>query len=98
MYVCMCVCMYPGPSDSQNNSNKISLAIYPPRVGVLQVWALPHGPCLYSIPVGLNAHLLTLHSTSSLNRFYGMSNMLQEGFVIFNTRTLHKSRNNYQSA
>ena len=24
--------------------------------------------------------------------------MLQEGFVIFNIRTLHKSRNNYQSA
>ena len=36
------------------------LAIYAPQVGLLSLYALLHGACLRSIPVGMQCHILTL--------------------------------------
>lgn len=36
------------------------LAIYAPRTGILSMYALRHGPCLRSIPVGLYCQITTL--------------------------------------
>jgi hypothetical protein len=38
----------------------LSLAIYAPQTGLLSLWALRHGPCLRSIPVGQQCHIFSV--------------------------------------
>jgi hypothetical protein len=52
-----------GPRSSSGVRSKrvLSLAIYAPQTGLLSLWALRHGPCLRSIPVGQQCHIFTVY-------------------------------------
>lgn len=45
---------------SASSRRVLSLAIYAPQTGLLSLWALRHGPCLRSIPVGQQCHIFTV--------------------------------------
>lgn len=50
-----------GRSSLGSSSRRVlSLAIYAPQTGLLSLWALRHGPCLRSIPVGQQCHIFTV--------------------------------------
>jgi hypothetical protein len=48
-------------SSGIRSKRVLSLAIYAPQTGLLSLWALRHGPCLRSIPVGQQCHIFTVY-------------------------------------
>lgn len=50
----------PQNSGGMKTRKILSLAIYAPQTGLLSLWALRHGPCLRSIPVGQQCHIFTV--------------------------------------
>mmetsp|Transcript_7663 Transcript_7663/g.11361 ORF Transcript_7663/g.11361 Transcript_7663/m.11361 type:complete len:1220 (-) Transcript_7663:1557-5216(-) len=54
---------------SEGKSRRIlCLAIYAPQTGLLSLWALRHGPCLRSIPVGPQCHIHTAFYSNGIDR------------------------------
>jgi hypothetical protein len=56
-----------GTADSQRSSHKgfggitLSLAVYAPQIGLLSLYAMKHGGCLRTIPVGPQAQIITIY-------------------------------------
>jgi hypothetical protein len=40
-----------------NSTSKLCLAIYAPRTGLMSIFAMRHGPCIRTIPLGLQCHI-----------------------------------------
>lgn len=46
---------------TQNDKRTLCLVIYAPQTGLLSLYAMKHGPCLRSIPVGPQCHIFTIY-------------------------------------
>lgn len=59
-------CALKNDSIASTSHTKIvlCLAIYAPKIGILQIYKMAHGPCLRTIPVGLSCKVCTVFGSS----------------------------------
>jgi hypothetical protein len=49
-----------GAEPPQSRPYAINLVIHAPLLGLVYIYAMPHGPCARIVPVGLNCHIFTM--------------------------------------
>lgn len=46
-------------NSTQNDQTTSNLAIYAPLIGIISIYGMRHGPCLKTIPIGMNCHIFS---------------------------------------